>query len=99
MTTCKGSPTPRSLVADAQLSNEGKAANLQKLGFITRLPGTLTLVSQVIGPALTRDTWHRLDEVTRSQPIAWCHFGMAQRGLVVWSQASRERAEASVTNA
>ena len=64
MTTFKGSPTPRYLVADAKLYNEENAANLKKLGFITRLPGTLKLVSQVIGQALTWATWHRLDEVT-----------------------------------
>lgn len=73
--------------------------NLKKLGFITRIPGTLQVVSQVIGQALKWDTWHRLDETTRYQPIDLCHFGMAQRWLVVWSQASRERAQASVTKA
>ena len=36
---------------------------LAKLGFITRIPGTLKLVSQVIGQALTWDTWQRLDAV------------------------------------
>jgi transposase len=99
MSTFKGSPTPRYLVADAKLYNEENAANLKKLGFITRIPGTLKVVSQVIGQALKWDTWHRLDETTRYQPIELCHFGMAQRWLVVWSQASRERAQASVTKA
>lgn len=94
--TFKGSPTPRYLVADAKLYTEENAANLKKLGFITRIPGTLKLVSQVIGQALTWDTWHGLDETTRYQPIALCHFGMAQRWLVVWSQASLERAQAHV---
>ncbi len=97
--TFKGSPTPRYLVADAKLYTEENAANLKKLGFITRIPGTLKLVSQVIGQALTWDTWHGLDETTRYQPIALCHFGMAQRWLVVRSQASLERAQASVNKA
>jgi transposase len=38
------SPTPRYLVADAKLYNEDNATPLAKLGFITRIPGTLTLV-------------------------------------------------------
>ena len=99
MATFKGSPTPRYLVADAKLYNEENAANLKNLGFITRIPGPLKLVSQVITQALRWDTWCFLDEATRYQPIELGHFGIAQRWLVVWSQASRERAEASVNKA
>jgi transposase len=92
-------PTPRYLVADAKLYNEDNATPLSKLGFITRIPGTLTLVSQVITQALTWDRWHRLDETTRYHRIELCHYGMAQRWLVVSSQAAMERAEASVNKA
>jgi transposase len=99
MRTFQDSPTPRYLVADAKLYSEENAVNLKGLGFITRIPGTLKLVSQVIGQALTWDTWCVLDETTRYQSIALCHYGMAQRWLVVSSQASLERAEASVTKA
>ena len=93
------SPTPRYLVADAKLYTEDTATTLAKLGFITRIPGTLKLVSQVITQALTWDLWHRLDETTRYHRIELCHYGMAQRWLVVSSQAARERAEASVAKA
>ena len=99
MATLKRSPTPRSLVADAKLYHEDNAANLRQLGFLTRLPNTLKLVAQVIGQALRWDTWHRLDETTRSQRIERCHSGMAQRWLVVSSQAARERAKASINKA
>jgi transposase len=92
-------PTPRYLVADAPLYTEDTAATLAKLGFLTRMPGTLKLVSPVITPVLKRDLWQRLDETTRYDRLALCHYGMAQRGLVVASQAARERAEASVTKA
>jgi transposase len=92
-------PTPRYLVADAKLYTEDTAATLAKLGFITRIPGTLKLVSQVITQALKRDLWQRLDETTRYYRLELCHYGMAQRWLVVSSQAARERAEASVTKA
>jgi hypothetical protein len=37
--------------------------------------------------------------MTRYQPIALCHYGMAQRWLVVSSQAAIERAEKSVNKA
>ena len=82
-----------------KLYSEENGATLKKLGFITRIPGTLKLVTQVIGQALARDTWHDLDETTRYQPIELYHYGMAQRWLVVCSQASYDRAEASVNNA
>ena len=99
LATFQGSPSPRYLVADAKLYTEENATNLAKLGFITRIPGTLKLVAQVITQALKWDTWQCLDATTRYQRIALCHYGMAQRWLVVWSQASLERAEASVNKA
>lgn len=94
----KGSPSPRYLVADAKLYSEDKAPKLAQLGFITRIAGTLKLVTQVIGQALKWDTWQYLDATTRYQRIELCHYGIAQRWLVVWSQASF-RAEASVQKA
>jgi transposase len=99
MAAFKGSPLPRYLVADAKLYNEENAAYLKHLGFITRIPGTLKLVTQVITQGLKWDTWQGLDETTRYQPIELCHYGMAQRWLVVWSQAAYERAETTVNKA
>jgi transposase len=99
MTTFQTSPTPRYLVADSKLYNEDNAANLQVLGFITRIPNTLKLVSQVLTQALRWDTWQPLEAGTRYQRVELCHYKMAQRWLVVWSQAARERAEATVTKA
>src|SRR5438105_8213698 len=63
-------PTPRSLVADAKLYTEDTAAALAQLGFITRMPGTLKLVSQVITQVLKQELWQRLDETTRYDRIA-----------------------------
>src|SRR5207253_10831764 len=60
--------------------------------FITRIPGTLKLVSQVIRQALKWDMWQRLDDTTRYCGLELCHYGMAQRWLVVSSQAALERA-------
>ena len=66
---------------------------------ITRIPGTLKLVSQVIKQALQWDIWQRLDDTTRSCGIELCHDRMAQRWLVVSSQAALERANTSVDKA
>jgi transposase len=93
------SPTPRYLVADATLSTEDTAATLAKLGFLTRLPGTRKLVSQVLTQALRGEPWQRLDETTRDDRLALGHYGMPQRWRVVSSQAAMERAEASLTKA
>jgi transposase len=99
LATFQDSPTPRYLVADSKLYTEDNAITLNKLGFITRIPGTLKLVSQVITQALKWDTWQRLDELTRYQCLELCHYGMAQRWLVVSSQAALERAAASANKA
>jgi transposase len=95
----QNAPSPRYLIADSKLYHEDNAPHLQKLGFITRIPNIIGAVSQVIAQALTWDTWHRLDAQTRYQSIELCHYGMAQRWLVVHSQAALERAEATVTTA
>jgi len=63
-------PSPRYLIADAKLSHEDNAPNLQTLGFIMRIPTTLGAVAQVIVPALAWDTWPRWDDHTRDQCLA-----------------------------
>jgi transposase len=93
------SPSPRSLVADSKRSNEANAMNLQALGFLTRIPHTLSLVPHVITQARRWDTWHEMDATTRYQPIELCPYGMAQRWLGVFSQAAFERAAAPLTKA
>ena len=95
----KTAPSPRYLIADSKLYHDDKAATLENLGFITRIPHTIGSVSQVIRQALTGDTWHPLDEKTRYQRLELCHYGIAQRWLVVHSQAALERAEATVNHA
>ena len=95
----KNAPGPRYLIADSKLYHDDNAANLENLGFITRIPHTIGAVSQVIRQALTGDTWHPLDEKTRYQRLELCHYGIAQRWLVVHSQAALERAEATVNHA
>lgn len=97
--TLKKSPGPRYLVADSKLYHADNAENLRSLGFITRIPNTLKVVSQVIGQALETDTWQPYDDTARYQRLELCHFGMEQRWLVVHSEAAARRAEASVSKA
>jgi transposase len=65
MQTFTRSPTPCYLVAASQLYNEANAPTLSQLGLITRIPGTLKLVSPVIRHALQWDMGQRLDDTTR----------------------------------
>jgi hypothetical protein len=97
MAACASAPTPRYLVAAAKLSPADTAATLAKRGFIPRIPGTLKRASQVITQARQRDRGHHLDETIGDECRELCHYGMAQRWLVVSSQAAMERAEASLT--
>ncbi len=99
MTTLKNSPSPRYVVADCKLYHKENAANLKALPFITRIPNTLKVVSQVITQALAIDTWHDVDEQMRYQCLEFCHFGIEQRWLVVHSEAAAWRAESSIRKA
>jgi hypothetical protein len=69
MAACARAPPPRSLVAEAKRDPEDTAAPLATRGLITRIPGTLTLVSQVITQARQRDRWPHLDETTRDDGL------------------------------
>jgi transposase len=92
-------PHPRYLIADSQMSHEDHAPHLRHLGCITRIPTTIGSVAEVITHALAWDGWHRLDDHTRDQRLELCHDGMAQRWLVVYSQAAYERAAATLNHA
>jgi transposase len=69
LATLPRSPTPRDLGADSTLSHADNAANLRTLGFLTRIPNTRHLVSQVMTQALRWHPWQRLDATTRSQRL------------------------------
>jgi transposase len=99
LATFEQSPTPRYLIADSKLYSKENAVHLKPLGFITRIPDTLKLVSQVISQALRQDTWQRVDDTPRYHRLQLCHYGMAQRWLVVSSEAAMQRAEKSVNKA
>jgi transposase len=69
MTAFAHTPSPRYLVADAKLYHADHAPDLKHRGFMTRMPHTLSVVSQVIRPALEWDTWHPVDDTIRDQRV------------------------------
>ena len=99
LSTLQGSPAPRDRIAASKLYSEDHAAQLKQLGLLTRMPGTLKRVSQVISQALRWATWQPVDDAPRYQRLALCHYGRAQRWLIVSSEAALQRAEQRVSKA
>jgi transposase len=95
----KASESPRYLIADAKVYTEANAPNLTCLPFITRIPETLKVTQQVIEQAWAWGEWQPLDETTSYQRVDLCHYGIAQRWLVVSSQEAGQRAKTTVAKA
>jgi transposase len=95
----EASEPPRYLIADAKLYTEANAANLARLPFITRIPETLKVTQQLIAQAWAWGEWQPLDETVRYQRVELCHYGMAQRWLVVSSQDAWQRAAHTLAKA
>jgi transposase len=97
------SPGPRYLIADSKLYTQKNASNLAQLPFITRIPGSLNDVHQVIGQALASDQWQPVDDESRAtcsyHRVDLCHYGIQQRWLVVCSQAGILRASKTLAKA
>jgi transposase len=83
---------PRYLIADCKLYTSENAANLSHLPFITRIPGNLKAVGEVIRQSLELNTWQAIDDQSRYQRVDMCHYGMEQRWLVVYSDSAYQRA-------
>jgi len=90
---------PRYLVADSKLYTSENAANLAHLPFITRIPGNLKVVGEVIEQSLSMDTWQAIDDQTRYQRLDLCHYGMEQRWLVVYSEKAYQWAGKTLAKA
>jgi transposase len=95
----KASESPRYLIADAKVYTEANAPNLACLPFMTRIPETLKVTQQVIEQAWAWGEWEPLDETTSYQRVDLCHYGIAQRWLVVSSQEAGQRAKTTVAQA
>jgi transposase len=90
---------PRYLVADSKLYTSENAANLAHLSFITRIPGNLNAVGEVIEQSLSLDAWQAIDDQTRYQRVDLCHYGMEQRWLVMYSDSAYQRAGKTLAKA
>jgi transposase len=99
VTQFAASEAPRYLIADAKLYTEANAVNLARLPFITRIPETLKVTQQLIAQAWAWGEWQPLDETVRYQRVELCHYGMAQRWLVVSSQDAWQRAAHTLAQA
>ena len=86
MAQFQASEPPRYLIADAKLYTEANASNLARLPFMTRIPETLKVTQQLIAQAWAWGQWQPLEETVKYQRVDLCHYGMAQRWLVVASQ-------------
>lgn len=90
---------PRYLIADSKVYTKKNAPNLACLPFITRIPGSLNDVDQVIGQALASDQWQPVDDESSYHRVDLCHYGIQQRWLVVCSQAGIHRASKTLAKA
>ena len=92
---------PRYLIADSKVYTKKNGPNLAHLPFITRIPGSLNDVSQVIGQALASDQWQPVDDESSSSyhRVDLCHYGIQQRWLVVCSAAGIHRAAKTIAKA
>ena len=90
---------PRYLIADSKLYTKKNAPNLARLPFITRIPGSVKDVQQVIKQALASDQWHPVDAESSYHRVDLCHYGIEQRWLVVCSEGSSNRASRTVAKA
>lgn len=92
----KATDAPKFCVADSKLYHQANAEFLSQLNFITLIPSTIKLERQHIDNALKQNDWINLDDNYRYVVVKVNHFDMAQRWLVVYSQAAQECAQKSV---
>ena len=88
----RSSPRPSYLVADSKLYSEASAKLLEQIGFITRIPATLSIVGETIEAALGK-AWVPLSAGYRYQRLEHRHYGIEQRWLVIYSEAARNRSK------
>jgi len=93
------SSMPRYLIADSKLYSEENAANLNQLGFITRIPGTIKEEQKSIVSAIAKDEWCQLNDENRYSVRHLEHCGILQRWIVVFSNKARQRASETLNKA
>lgn len=93
------SSMPRYLIADSKLYSEENAVNLNQLGYITRIPGTLKEEQQSIITAIVKNEWCPLNDENRYSVRYLEHYGISQRWIVVFSNKARQRASETLNKA
>jgi transposase len=93
------SSMPRYLIADSKLYSEENAVNLNKLGYITRIPGTIKEEQQSIITAIAKNEWCQLNDENRYSVRYLEHYGISQRWIVVFSNKARQRASDTLNKA
>lgn len=93
------SSMPRYLIADSKLYSEENAVNLNQLGYITRIPGTIKEEQQSISTAIARNEWCQLNDENRYSVRYLEHYGISQRWIVVFSNKARQRASETLNKA
>jgi transposase len=79
------------VVADSALYTAETLPLLQATGWITRVPATLKAAQETLRQ-MDPETMTRLDEQTRGQRMNTDYAGVPQRWLVVYSEATHQRA-------
>lgn len=93
------SSMPRYLIADSKLYSEENAVNLNQLGYITRIPGTIKEEQQSIITAIAKNEWCQLNDENRYSVRYLEHYGISQRWIVVFSNKARQRASDTLNKA
>jgi len=90
---------PPYLVADSKLYSEDNAKHLAKLRFITRVPRVVKDVGRLIDQAIFAARWQPIAKGYSYQRVDLCHYKIAQRWLVIYSDAAFQRANETVKKA
>lgn len=98
----KSSDAPRYLVADSKLyAKKTIEESLSDIPFITRVPGTVSLEQETISEMLKLplERWTDVDANNRFRSLNIRHFDLAQRWIVVFSDALNVKSQKRVEKA
>jgi len=94
MDSFKNSESPRYLIADCKLyTRETVQSALSSIGFITRIPASISLEGKIINEATNKpsEEWTMIDKENRYCSFDVEHYGCKQRWLVVSSEQMKKR--------
>ena len=95
----KHGESPRCFVADSKLYDKKTSSFLKQINFVTRIPSTIKLGRECVEKSLGEEgPWKQINEKNKIKMFPVTHYGIKQRWVVVYSQASHNRAIKSVQN-